>query len=166
MAFNGSDYDYDGRRNYGGRTGGGAWYGGNTRGYGDRPYAATTYEDAENAIAQIQRYGAAKGRLSSRDNREIAHWRERMAELQGQHDAELAMEEYREQFGEYMDMMNEYLASMSEAMNYEAPAQEPLKNAVQEQDDARSDTNRKQLLRRGLMSTYTRYGSQGQKLGA
>lgn len=69
---------------------------------------------------------------------------------------------------EAMTAMGDYLAAMQAAMTREEPAQEPLKQAQVEMDAARADTNRKQLLRRGLMSTYTRYGSQGgtQRLGA
>lgn len=64
--------------------------------------------------------------------------------------------------------MAEYMAAMSEAMNREEPAAEPLKAAAEVQSAARADTSRKQLLRRGLMSTMTRYGGNGQqqKLGA
>ena len=69
---------------------------------------------------------------------------------------------------EAMGAMSEYLAAMQAAMAREEPAQEPLKQAQVEMSEARADTNRKQLLRRGLMSTYTRYGAQGgtQRLGA
>ena len=71
-------------------------------------------------------------------------------------------------YSEYLAAMGEYIAAMNEAMNRQEPAQEPLKQAQVEMSAARADTNRKQLLRRGLMSTYTRYGSQGgtQRLGA
>lgn len=87
-----------------------------------------------------------------------------MDKLQGQiqtKQAELDMENYRRQMAEYMSMM-------AEAMNREEPAAEPLKAAAEVQSAARADTNRKQLLRRGLMSTLTRYGQggQAQKLGA
>ena len=71
-------------------------------------------------------------------------------------------------YSEYLAQQAEYLAQMQAAMSRVEPAQEPLKAAQQEMSAARSDTDRKQLLRRGLMSTYTRYGSQGgtQRLGA
>lgn len=62
---------------------------------------------------------------------------------------------------QYQAMMSEYMASMSEALNKEEPAAEPLKAAQEVQTEARADTARKQLLRRGLMSTMTRYGGQG-----
>lgn len=77
---------------------------------------------------------------------------------------ETVMPDYSETF----DKMGEYLAAMQEAMTKVEPASEPLKAAQTEMSQARADTDRKQLLRRGLMSTYTRYGSQGgtQKLGA
>ncbi len=68
----------------------------------------------------------------------------------------------------YQTQMAEYMALMSAAMAKEEPAAEPLKAAAEVQSEARADTNRKQLLRRGLMSTLTRYGQggQAQKLGA
>lgn len=71
-------------------------------------------------------------------------------------------------YSEYFAAMGEYIAAMNEAMNRQEPAQEPLKQAQVEMSAARADTNRKQLLRRGLMSTYTRYGQSGgtQRLGA
>lgn len=68
----------------------------------------------------------------------------------------------------FQRQMAEYMAAMSEAMNREEPTAEPLKAAAEVQSAARADTSRKQLLRRGLMSTMTRYGGNGQqqKLGA
>lgn len=68
----------------------------------------------------------------------------------------------------FQRQMAEYMAAMSEAMNREKPAAEPPKAAAEVQSAARADTSRKQLLRRGLRSTMTRYGGNGQqqKLGA
>ncbi len=75
---------------------------------------------------------------------------------------------YQAQMAEYQAQMNAYLDKMSEAMAAEEPSAEPLKAAAEVQSAARADTSRKQLLRRGLMSTMTRYGGNGQqqKLGA
>lgn len=77
---------------------------------------------------------------------------------------EIAMPDY----SAYLDQMAAYIAAMNESMNRVEPAQEPLKQAQTEMSEARADTEKKQLRRRGLMSTYTRYGSTGgtQKLGA
>ncbi len=59
---------------------------------------------------------------------------------------------------EALAMMAEYQnMALQAAMKEEQPA-EPLKNAQQAYDGAQADTNRLQLLRRGLMSTFTRYG--------
>lgn len=71
-------------------------------------------------------------------------------------------------YSEYMAQMADYIAAMNAAMNRAEPAAEPLKQAQAEMSEARADTDRKQLLRRGLMSTYTRYGTNGgvQRLGA
>lgn len=71
-------------------------------------------------------------------------------------------------YSEYMNMMAEYMAKMNSALSATEPATEPLKAAQTAIGEAKDDTARKQLLRRGLMSTYTRYGSNGgtQKLGA
>ena len=71
-------------------------------------------------------------------------------------------------YSEYLEAMNGYIEAMQAAMTREEPAQEPLKQAQVSMDAARDDTARKQLLRRGLMSQFTRYGSQGgtQRLGA
>lgn len=75
---------------------------------------------------------------------------------------------YQAQMAEYQEQMNAYLDKMAETMATEEPAAEPLKAAAEVQSAARADTNRKQLLRKGLMSTMTRYGGNGQqqKLGA
>lgn len=154
----------------------GAWYGHHGRGVGDTAYGNTTWDQANSAYNDWAKWTAAATSDSDRQ-RGIAEqnaWKKRMDQQQGVHDSEMrmqemerAMEEYRAMFGEYMAGMNEYLSSMTEAMTYEEPAQEPLKQAQQAQTDARDDANRRQLLRRGLMSQYTRYGSQGQqRLGA
>ena len=59
---------------------------------------------------------------------------------------------------EALAMMAEYQnMALQAAMKEEQPA-EPLKTAQQAYDSAQADTNRIQLLRRGLMSTFTRYG--------
>lgn len=75
---------------------------------------------------------------------------------------------YQAQMAEYQEQMNGFLDKMAETMAAEEPAAEPLKAAAEVQSAARADTSRKQLLRRGLMSTMTRYGGNGQqqKLGA
>jgi len=159
----------DGKHAYAGK----AEYGYHSRSYNNKKWGETTWEDAYNAYNDWARAQAA-GLGGSRAQAEMNAWQKRMGQLQGVHDSEMrmqemerAMEEYREMFGEYMSGMNEYLSSMTEAMTYEEPAQEPLKQAQQAQTDARDDANRRQLLRRGLMSQYTRYGSQGQqRLGA
>jgi succinate dehydrogenase/fumarate reductase flavoprotein subunit len=71
---------------------------------------------------------------------------------------------------QYQAQMQEYMGMMAEAMNREEPAVEPLKAAQETMTAARNDTARKQLLRRGLMSTMTRYNNGGTatrtKLGA
>ena len=72
---------------------------------------------------------------------------------------------------ESLAMMNEYLAAALKAAQKVEPAAEPLKAAQEEYEGAQADTNRLQLLRRGLMSTFTRYGgglggSSRQTLGA
>lgn len=76
--------------------------------------------------------------------------------------------EYLEAMNGYMAMMGEYMDAMADSMNKVEPAAEPLKQAQTEMSAAKADTDRKQLLRRGLMSTYTRYGQTGgtQRLGA
>jgi len=76
--------------------------------------------------------------------------------------------EYLNQMGEYLAGMQNYIRDATALMTREEPAQEPLKRAQVEMSDARADTQRRQLLRRGLMSTYTRYGQSGgtQRLGA
>lgn len=71
-------------------------------------------------------------------------------------------------YPDYSGLMAQYMEQMLAAMNAQEPVSEPLKQAQTVMDDTRADTARKQLLRRGLMSTYTRYGGQGgtQRLGA
>lgn len=70
---------------------------------------------------------------------------------------------------EYLEQMSEYMRMMQETMSQNEPATEPLKSAPEAMNAARNDTARKQLLRRGLMSTMTRYGTPSgtrTKLGA
>jgi hypothetical protein len=59
---------------------------------------------------------------------------------------------------EALAQMAEYQKLALEASMREETPLEPLKRAAEVQDEARADTNRLQLLRRGLMSTFTRYG--------
>ena len=123
----------------------------------DRPYTSLGYEATADAYQHMVGWRDERGLTTRNSRAETEKLRQRMDLLYPQYQAE-----------QYQAMMAEYMAAMSEAMNREEPAQEPLKEAQAEMSAARADTDRKQLLRRGLMSTYTRYGQTGgtQRLGA
>lgn len=124
---------------------------------GGKPYTDLGYEKTKRAYEYMSNWRHDDGRESSHARAEAEKLRQRMETLYPQWQQE-----------QFQMRMEEYLAAMSEAMNREEPAQEPLKEAQEAMSAARADTDRKQLLRRGLMSTYTRYGQTGgtQRLGA
>lgn len=117
---------------------------------GGKPYASLGYEDLAKAYKTLSAWRDGRGLTTKNSRAELA-------KLQAQ--MEKTYPAYMQE--QYQAMMAEYMASMAEAMNKEEPAAEPLKAAQEVQSEARADTARKQLLRRGLMSTMTRYGGQG-----
>lgn len=129
--------------------------------YYGKHYQQLGHEDLGKVISLLNEYN---GPISGQTNAPKGHaqaYAAGIAPFYNQKKAEAAQAEYQR-------MMAEYMSMMAEAMNREEPAAEPLKGAAEVQSEARADTNRKQLLRRGLMSTMTRYGQggQAQKLGA
>ena len=152
------------------------WSGPDNRTFGGKSADQLTYPETQKYLkdlmsehetriqAYAQRYGVSRDKASKViggwDNNTLSD----IKKLQQQASTTYPLymqEQYQRQMAEYMGMM-------AEAMNREEPASEPLKAAAEVQSAARADTNRKQLLRRGLMSTLTRYGQggQAQKLGA
>lgn len=119
-----------------------------------KPYTDYGYEDLEKIYNYMSNWRHDDGRESSHAKAEASKLKAQMDKLYPSYRAEQMQEAYQA-------MMSEYMASMSEALNKEEPAAEPLKAAQEVQSEARADTARKQLLRRGLMSTMTRYGAQG-----
>ncbi len=117
---------------------------------GGQPYTSLGYDAIARAYQHMSAWRDSRGLTTSNSRAETAKLKARMDELYPAY-----MQE------QYQAMMSEYMASMSEALNKEEPAAEPLKAAQEVQSEARADTARKQLLRRGLMSTMTRYGAQG-----
>ena len=122
------------------------------------------YDTIERAYNSIRNW--------QRQNGETSHSKDELRKLSSRMQELYPLKqqaEYQAQMAEYQAMMSEYMGAMSEAMNREEPAVEPLKAAQETMNAARNDTARKQLLRRGLMSTMTRYGSPSAtrtKLGA
>lgn len=146
----------------GGKTKGTDYGAGITSRHGDlrvdgRPYTQLGYEATADAYNHMAGWRDNRGLTTHNSRAETEKLRQRMETLYPQWQQE-----------QYQAMMAEYMAAMTEAMTREEPAQEPLKEAQAEMSAARADTDRKQLLRRGLMSTYTRYGQTGgtQRLGA
>lgn len=64
--------------------------------------------------------------------------------------------EYLAAMNEQMAAMQEYLAQQAALANQAEPAAEPLKTAPDTYTAQQSDSSRKQLLRRGLLSTYAK----------
>ena len=117
---------------------------------GGKPYTSLGYEEIAKAYAHMAGWRDSRGLTTSNSRAETEKLKAQMDKLYPAY-----MQE------QYQAMMSEYMASMAAAMNKEEPAAEPLKAAQEVQSEARADTARKQLLRRGLMSTMTRYGGQG-----
>ena len=117
---------------------------------GGKPYTAAGYEDVARAYQHMLAWRDGRGLTTANSRAETEKLRAQMEKLYPAY-----MQE------QYQAMMAEYMGAMSEALNKEEPAAEPLKAAQEVQTEARADTARKQLLRRGLMSTMTRYGGQG-----
>ena len=129
-----------------------------------RPYTALNYEDTEAAYRHMANWRDDRGLTTHNSRAETEKLKQQMDTLYPAYQ----MQRYQEMMAEYMAGMGEYIGAMTEAMNKVEPAAEPLKQAQAEMSAAKADTDRKQLLRRGLMSTYTRYGQTGgtQRLGA
>lgn len=128
-----------------------------------KDYSGLDYETLASAYSHMSNWRDARG-LTTRNSR--AETEKLKAAMDAAYPRYM-MENYMGAMGEYMGGLSDYLGQMTDAMTREEPAAEPLKNAAAAQDAATGDTARKQLLRRGLMSTYTRYGGQGAaKLGA
>lgn len=130
-----------------------------------KSYMDLGYDAIASAYKYMQSWRDSRGVTTKNSRAEVNKLRDRLETLgqgRAQEEALAAQEEYRA-------MMAEYMGQMTAAMTKEEPASEPLKAAQEVQSAARADTARKQLLRRGLMSTMTRYGAQGVtgvKLGA
>lgn len=154
----------NGTYSYDGTPGRGLEYKDHQTTFNGKDYRVLNWDDVEAGLASISRNRKASGGSISRWDKDEYKLLERQKELYPLH----LQEEFQERMNEYLAGMGEYLGAMSEAMNREEPAAEPLKSAQQEMSAAQADTDRKQLLRRGLMSTYTRYGQSGstQRLGA
>ena len=129
-----------------------------------KDYTTLDYEGTEKAYNAMAAWRDDRGLTTKNSRAELAKLEQQMQTLYPAYQ----MQRYQEMMAEYMAGMGEYIGAMTEAMNKVEPAAEPLKQAAQEMGAAKADTERKQLLRRGLMSTYTRYGQTGgtQKLGA
>lgn len=129
-----------------------------------KDYTSLDYEATEAAYKAMSNWRDARGLTTKNSRAEAEKLKQQMDVLYPAYQ----MQRYQEMMAEYMAGMGEYIGAMTEAMNKVEPAAEPLKQAAQEMGAAKADTERKQLLRRGLMSTYTRYGQTGgtQKLGA
>ena len=132
-----------------------------------KPYQQLGLKDLGDAINYLGGYNG-NTEVGNANIKSAKAWASILAPLYSQKKAEYDQSEYQRMMAEYQSQMNAYLEKMAEAMAAEEPAAEPLKAAAEVQSAARADTNRKQLLRRGLMSTLTRYGQggQAQKLGA
>ena len=131
---------------------------------GGKDYTALGYEATRKAYKAMANWRDERGLTTANSRAETAKLKQQLELLYPQHQ----MQEYQAMMAEYMAGMGEYIGAMTEAMNKVEPAAEPLKQAQAEMSAAKADTDRKQLLRRGLMSTYTRYGQTGgtQRLGA
>ena len=131
---------------------------------GGKDYKSLDYESTLDAYKSMSAWRDSRGLTTKNSRAETEKLRQQLETLYPQYQ----MQQYQEMMAEYMGAMGEYMGAMTEAMNRVEPAAEPLKAAQESMSAARADTDRKQLLRRGLMSTYTRYGAQGgttQKLG-
>ena len=124
---------------------------------GGQPYTSLGYDAIERAYQHMSAWRDSRGLTTSNSRAETAKLKSRLDELGQQRATDEALAAQQE----YFAMMQEYMAKMTETMAKEEPAAEPLKAAQEVQSEARADTARKQLLRRGLMSTMTRYGAQG-----
>jgi hypothetical protein len=131
---------------------------------GGNSYTSLDYEGTMDALRHMEAWRDERGLTTKNSRAEVEKLRAQANTLYPQYQ----MQRFQEMMAEYMAGMGEYIGAMTEAMNKVEPAAEPLKQAAQEMGAAKADTERKQLLRRGLMSTYTRYGQTGgtQKLGA
>lgn len=131
---------------------------------GGKPYTALDYEGTAEALRHMENWRDSRGLTTKNSRAETEKLRQQLDTLRPMYE----MQQYQAMMAEYMAGMGEYLGAMTEAMNKVEPSAEPLKQAQAEMSAAKADTDRKQLLRRGLMSTYTRYGQTGgtQRLGA
>ena len=129
-----------------------------------RDYTTLDYEATRDAYRWMDAWRDSRGVSTKNSRAERDKLKAQMDTLYPQY----MQEQYQAMMGEYMAGMGEYLGAMAAAMNKVEPAAEPLKAAQEQMSAAKADTDRKQLLRRGLMSTYTRYGQSGgtQRLGA
>ena len=131
---------------------------------GGKDYTSLGYEATRDAYNHMASWRDDRGLTTKNSRAETAKLKAQMDTLYPQYQ----MEQYQQMMAEYMGAMGEYMGKAVEAMNKVEPAAEPLKAAQEAIGAAKADTDRKQLLRRGLMSTYTRYGQTGgtQRLGA
>lgn len=129
-----------------------------------KDYTTLDYEGTEKAYNAMAAWRDDRGLTTKNSRAEAEKLKQQMDTLYPAYQ----MQRYQEMMAEYMAGMGEYIGAMTEAMNKVEPAAEPLKMAQEQMSAAKADTDRKQLLRRGLMSTYTRYGQSGgtQRLGA
>lgn len=141
---------------------------------GGQPYNLLGYEAIEKAYRHMLSWRDNRGLTTKNSRSETAKLKKRLDELgqareeenafqdalRGQQEALAAQNSYLSQMAEYINKMTEVLQK-EPAQSASEQAVEPLKMAQETQTAARTDTARKQLLRRGLMSTMTRYGAQG-----
>lgn len=128
--------------------------------YGQDP-ASMTPDQVDHAINALSSGGPNSGSGTT------WNWFQQLKAQQNANNAQRGMEEYQAMIGESLAALGEYMNNAVAALDQAnlEPALEPLKAAQETQDSAMAGTSEKQLRRRGLMSTFTRYGTSGQRLG-
>lgn len=77
-----------------------------------------------------------------------------------------ARRETEAQIAEQVRLAKQQADSISASLRKPTIVEEPLKDATDAADNARINTDRKQMLRRGLMSTFTRYSRPSAAVGS
>lgn len=158
----------NGTYTYGSTPGQGLEYHRHQTTYNGKDYTVLNWDEVQGAMRDLNSIVAQQGgNQTSRNKKDLFKLQQRQAELYPQYLQE-KMLEYQGMIGESLAALGEYMngaVSALEQSNVEV-ALEPLKAAQETESSARAETAEKQMRRRGLASTFTRYGTNGQHLGA
>lgn len=120
-----------------------------------RDYKTLGYEDTVDAYNHLISWRDSRGLTTKNSRAEVEKLKAQVDSLYPAY----MQEQAQAQFAEYTAAMTQALGTMAKTMSTVEDAKEPLKQAADNYSAAQEDVKRRQNLRNGLLSLYTRYGN-------